>query len=82
MSNKYLVTIYDRAVEACGPVMTVHTRSEAIRTLRDAVNDPNTMLHKHPTDYELWLIAEYNDTRGEIVMVPRETLGRAEDFKE
>lgn len=77
---KLLVALYDRAVESYAPVMTVHTRNEAIRSFRAAVNDPESPINKNPTDYELWQLGEYDDQNGEISAKP-EMLARAEDHK-
>lgn len=77
---KLLVALYDRATEAYAPVMTVHTRGEAIRSFRQAVNDPQTPISINPTDYELWQLGEYNDQNGEI-SAKAELLARAEDYK-
>lgn len=77
---KILVVLYDRATEAHAPVMTVNTRNEAIRSFREAVNDPNTPIYKNPTDFELYQIGTYNDQLGEIVATERELIARAEDY--
>lgn len=80
---KLLVALKDRAVDAYAPIMTVNTRGEAIRSLRDAMRDTNAPISRHPTDYELYALGNYNDATGEIV--PFETpelLARAEDHKE
>lgn len=77
---KILVALYDRATEAHAPVMTVNTRNEAIRSFREAVNDPNTPIYKNPTDFELYQIGTYNDQLGEIVATDRELIARAEDY--
>lgn len=79
---KLLVALYDRAVEAHAPVMTVSTKNEALRSFRQAVNDKTTPINQNPTDYELYVIGTYNDQTGEIKPVDRELLARAEDHKE
>jgi len=79
---KLLVSLYDRATEAYAPVMTVNTRNEAIRSFRQAVNDPQTPIHNNPTDYELYVVGQFNDQNGEIEASTPELIARAEDFKE
>ena len=79
---KLLIALYDRATEAHAPVMTVNTRNEAIRSFREAVNDPQTPMFKHPTDYELYMIGTYDDIKGEINSQERELIARGEDHKE
>lgn len=75
---KILVALYDRAVEAYAPVMTVNTRNEAIRSFRAAVNDPQSPIHANPTDYELWQLATYDDEKG-VIEESRDVIARAED---
>lgn len=79
---KLLLALYDRATEAHAPVMTVNTRAEAIRSFREAVNDPQTPIYKHPTDYELYEIGQYDDIKGELIVTGRTMIARAEDYKE
>lgn len=78
---KILVTLYDRATEAYAPIMTVHTRGEAIRSFRQAVNDPQTPINSNPTDYELYVVGTFNDQTGEITPCDPEMIARAEDHK-
>lgn len=75
---KALVALYDRATESYAPVMTVNTRGEAIRSLRDAMRDPQAPIARHPSDYELYMVGEYNDQTGEITP-KKELIARAED---
>lgn len=77
---KYLVSLYDRATEAYGPIMTVPTRAVALREFRQACNDNTSPISKHPTDYELYQLATYDDQTGEIITA-HEMLARAEDMK-
>ena len=38
----------------------------AIRMLMDLVNDPNTMVGRHPSDFVLYHVGHYDDARGEV----------------
>lgn len=77
---KVLVALYDRATEAYAPIMTVHTRGEAIRSFKNEVNNTQSPIAQHPSDYELWQLGIYNDQTGEITK-DMERIARAEDFK-
>ena len=80
---KVLVALYDRATEAFAPIMTVHTRGEAIRSFRNECNNPQSPINQHPTDYELYQLGLYNEQTGEIEPCePAEMIARAEDYKE
>lgn len=78
---KLLVALFDRATEAFAPVMTVHTRAEALRTFRQEVNNPQSPLNKHPTDYELHILGSYDDQTG-FINATSELIARAEDHLE
>lgn len=36
----------------------------AIRSFKDAVGDPKHEMHRHPEDYSLWCLGEYDDEKG------------------
>lgn len=45
------------------PFLTRH-EAEAIRMFAGAANDPKTMIHTYPSDFELFKVADWNDTTG------------------
>lgn len=75
---KVLVAIYDRATQAHAPVMTVNTRAEAVRSLRQALKDPQSSIASSPSDYELWELGTYNEETGDITP-NKELIARVED---
>lgn len=42
----------------------VRSHGEAERAFMDTVNDPGTVLYKHPEDYQLYYLGEYDDEDG------------------
>lgn len=62
-----LCSVYDSKVSAYAPPFPAKTRGEAIRIFSDAVRDPSTLLSKHPEDYRLFLLGEFDDNSGHIV---------------
>lgn len=74
-----VISLYDRAAEAFKPCAAINTRGEALRSFRDEVNNPNGNINAHPTDYELWQVAEFDYNTG-IVTPKKELLARAEDL--
>lgn len=79
---KLLISLYDRATESYAPIMTVNTRNEAIRSFRQAVNDPQTPIHINPTDYEIYQLGTYDDQTGVIIGDKPQLIARGEDYKE
>lgn len=58
------------------------TTGAGIRTFQDACADPQTMLHRHPEDFHLFEIGEYDDQTGAMASTQPQSLGTAAMFKE
>lgn len=61
-----IFSVYDTKSESFSPPMVNRTKGEAIRSFSDEVNNPQSMLHKHPEDYVLFEIGEWDNTTGTI----------------
>lgn len=80
MSHK-VYTIYDSKAEAYLAPLLQKTRGEAIRTFSDLVNNPETMFAKHPSDFTLFEIGEWDELKGEVNMCHvKQSLGTAIEF--
>jgi len=76
-------SIYDSKAEAYLPPMFLQSKGLALRAFSDAVNKTGHDLNKWAADYTLFHIAEYDDERGEIEMLPnRQNLGSGNEFLE
>lgn len=75
---KVLCALYDRVTEAYAPIMTTHTRGEAIRSFRTECQNQESPINRNPTDYELHALGNYNEVTGEIIPF-KEIIARAED---
>jgi len=80
----YVCAARDRATEAFARPFYVSRPAEAIRSFQDEVQRKPSdgqfnQLNAHPTDFELWQLATWDDNSGEFKMQP-ERLARAEDF--
>lgn len=51
----------------------------AIRSFKDAVSDPKHEMHRHPEDYSLWCLGEYDDEKGAMLPVEPLQVARAVD---
>lgn len=57
------------------------TVGQAVRAFADASNDPSTMFAKHPEDYTLFHVGEFDDSSGDCApVVPHASLGNAAQF--
>lgn len=59
-------SIFDKKAETYGPPFFMLKEQMAVRAFSDISNDMSTMLSKHPEDYELYEIGEYNDNTADI----------------
>lgn len=82
MKSLVICAVRDSAVGAYMQPFTAQSRGAAVRAFVDAVNDGSTPMNKHPEDYELFEIGEFNEETG--VVTPRavpDSLARAADVK-
>ena len=59
--------VYDQCARVFQKPFFLHNKNEAIRGFADAVADDSTMLAKHPEDYVLFHVGEWEDDSGTIV---------------
>lgn len=58
--------VYDSKVKAYMQPFFMQTEGQAIRSWVDAVNDQSTQFYKHPEDFTLFLISEYDEESGKF----------------
>ena len=59
-------TIFDNKALQYHPPFFASTDGAAVRSLRDLVEDPNTTIGRHPTDYVLYCAGTYDDQNGQM----------------
>lgn len=57
-------SIYDRKALQYHPPFYASTDGAAARSLSDLVQDQNTTVGRHPTDYVLYAVGTYDDQKG------------------
>lgn len=72
-------TVLDKAVMAFGAPFFVRAKGEAIRMFNDSVNDKQSPFFKHPADFALYSIGEFDPTNGSLVARPTELIVTALD---
>jgi len=77
--NVYVV--HDAKAEAYLAPFFLGTDAVAVRGFADAVNNPETPVGKHPSDYTLFCIGEYSESKGEITSIPARPIGNGVEFK-
>lgn len=79
-----LVAVRDQKTVAFTQPVTTPTRGAAIRSWGDQLNDPKNAemeQSKHPEDFTLWFLGEYDDNTGEITPAKPEQIALASDLK-
>lgn len=62
------------------PFYLVH-KGEAMRSFGDLVNDPKTIINKHPEDYKLYFLGVFDDVSGAFLgKNTPEFIANASDF--
>jgi len=62
-----VMSVYDsKALVFNNPFFAVTTPA-GVRSFADLANDPQTMVAKHPGDYVLYELGEYDDSTGQFV---------------
>lgn len=76
-----IFAIYDIKAEAYLQPFFLPTVGMALRSWTEAVNDPQTKFHLHPSDYTLFQIGTFNQTNGSLYSTETKTpLGTALEF--
>lgn len=65
MSNKVLVSVYDKVSQLYSPVMTEVNRDSAIRNFKIGARQ-NQQISACPQDYELRFLGYFNDETGVV----------------
>lgn len=86
MSVFIVCAVFDSAVQAYGRPMFVPTRGAAVRSFTDEVNrkDENNPLYRHPDDFELRFLGEFEDSYGRFDKLQEggQVLARAKDVRQ
>lgn len=76
-------SIYDSKAQMFNLPFFMVTTPAALRSFSDLVNDPQTMINKHPGDFVLYEIGEYDDSTAKMENYKEHHhLGIASQFKE
>ena len=63
-----IFSIHDSAAGAYLAPFFLHAEGIAIRTFTDCINDPEHAFGRHPKDYNLMVLGEFDDNNGEITI--------------
>lgn len=78
--TKKVFSIYDEKADAFLQPFFMSKVGEAIRAISDCLNDPAHQFSKHPSDYTLFVIGEFDDSTGSLTD-EKKSLGNLVEFK-
>ena len=80
--KQQVFSIYDAKAQAYFPPFYLHNSQMAIRQFGDMVNDPESRVSKHPEDYTLFNLGEWDDQTSnyKIAKNSPESLGNGVQF--
>jgi len=76
-----LFTIYDEKADVFMPPFFVPAVGLATRAFSDCINSDSHAFGKHPSDYTLFQIGEFDDSKAEITNHAKKSLGNGVEFK-
>jgi len=82
MQRLLAFSVYDSKAEAYLRPFFAETRGLALRSFRDAANDPTAEMCVHAADYTLFEVGSFDQVKGEFTPSVPVTLGNALTFKE
>ena len=77
-------TIYDDTAKAYMQPFFMHNHGLAVRAFTDQVNrnDENNPLNKHPEQFTLYYVGEFDDQTGNLELRDHQSLGKGVSYKE
>ncbi len=72
-----IFTVFDSKAEAFNTPFFLAAKGQAVRAFEDEVNSENSEFSKHPEDYTLFCLGEYDSDTGAITPIKLESLGTA-----
>ncbi|WMC01487.1 nonstructural protein [Microvirus D_HF4_320] len=79
---KPIYAVKDLAVQAFGTPFFVRAKGEALRSFQDEANADRTTsaIAKHPEDYELYFLGNFDENTGTLHSENPELVARAKDL--
>lgn len=76
-----IYSMYDEKAKAFNRPFIFSTHGQATRAFSDGVSDPQSHLSKHPEDFSLYCIGDFDESTGAVFAIqPIELICRAVEF--
>lgn len=75
-------SVFDAKVQVWSQPFVMQNKGALTRAWEESCNDPQTQFFKHPTDFSMFIIGEWDDENGQIRMLEsKHPIGTAIEFK-
>lgn len=78
--KKLMVSIFDNKAESWSFPVQADNKATAIRMFADLVKDDRTLVGQHPSDFDLYVVGEFDVTNG-CISTHFDRLSNGSDFK-
>lgn len=80
--KQIVVAVKDSAMQQFMRPFYVPAIAAAVRSFGDEVNrqSEDNQMYRHPDDYELWVLAEFEDEGGDFTSVEKRVVARGKDL--
>lgn len=78
--RKVVCLLRDEVATTFGTPITFDSVDFAVRSFGDLLSDGATLPGKHPADFSLYKIAEYDEVSGDLYPCDRVVISRGSDF--
>ena len=77
--KRKVFSLFDVVAKVYGPPMLFVHEGEALRSFEDIVKNSQTLVSKHPADFRLYRLGEFDDVSGETIVTGKQhrEIGRA-----
>lgn len=78
-----IFSVLDTKADAFQTPFFMPSTGQAVRAFKDLSNDGQSLVSRHPADFQLCCIGEFDDTNARVISYDQvEKLGFASDYKE
>lgn len=62
-----LFAVYDDCSRVYDGPVPAQTEELAMRNFKDMLMNPNSVISKHPENFSLWIVGNWDDSTGEVI---------------
>lgn len=76
----FMVSVFDSALGAFMRPFATPSIGAAVRSFGDEIKRPDSEMGRHPTDYQLFTVGEFDDVTGQFTSCAAAQIARGADY--